>query len=262
MAQLSRPYQIALIAVLGFAMAWFLVLRNHNPSSSSEPTTSAPPPSHVAKTSAQRASSHVNHLAGTPIAGLTRAVHKAHEAVGDTQRTDQRLQSRSAQASGEAPSSPAHAKSAPSVSAVTRTSTASHTQPSSATHTPSAAAHPAPSPTSQHANTGSPRAVQLEGELARGKTVLLLFWNPKSVDDRAMQQQLRSAAHALGSKVAVHQASASEVDAFGSLTQRVHVAQTPTILIINPHEQVSTLTGFTDSFVIRQAVAEAQNPTG
>ncbi|MGH2832923.1 MAG: hypothetical protein ACRDK2_09120, partial [Solirubrobacteraceae bacterium] len=212
--------------------------------------------------SAPKTSGHVNHLAGTPIEGLTRAVHKAHEAVGETGRTDQRLQRRSAQASGEAPTSRAHAKSTPTVSAITHTSTASHTQPSTALHTQSAVTRPAPSPSTQHANTASPRAVQLEAELARGKTVLLLFWNPKSVDDQAVRHQLQSAAHALGSKVAVHQASASEVDAFGSLTQRVHVAQTPTILIINPHEQVSTLTGFTDSFVIRQTVAEAQNPTG
>lgn len=239
MAQLSRPYQIALITVLGFAMAWFLVLhRSNGGGSSANSTPPAPAPVTHPSTAATVSPAHA------------RAIRALHSPVAPTTK-----QSRSVAAPRRA-----HAKSAPSVSTVSHRPATSHTQTSTTSHSQGAVTRPAPSPTPQHANAVSPRAAQLEAELAQGKTVLLLFWNPKSLEDRAMQKQLQSAAHALGSKVVTHQASASEVDAFGALTQRVHVAQTPTILIINSHEQVSTLTGFTDSFVIRQAVAEAQNP--
>ncbi|HEY1456975.1 MAG TPA: hypothetical protein VGF15_00525 [Solirubrobacteraceae bacterium] len=259
MAQLSRPYQIALIAVLGLAMVWFIALRNHNSSSSGSAASTAQPAS-VSTRHATRApgTAPISHAGGSPVEGLTRAVRKAHEAVGNTEAHAQRVESESARVAGETPPVSSSAATHASSSAVTHASTsaaarAALAERSERTNSPSGKHHPA---------TTSTQAVQVERELTQGKTVLLLFWNSKSVDDRAVQHQLQVVAHALGRRVAIHQASASQIGVFGQLTQNVHVNQTPTILIINTHQKVSTLTGFTDAFVIRQAVREAQTQTG
>jgi hypothetical protein len=65
---------------------------------------------------------------------------------------------------------------------------------------------------------------------------------------------------AAGSKgtVTVHGARANQVGTFGSITEVVHVYETPTILIVNRHGVVSTLTGLTDVFALKQAVREAR----
>ncbi len=54
-------------------------------------------------------------------------------------------------------------------------------------------------------------------------------------------------AHRLGHSVAVHYALAKQVNSFGSITRDIQVYQTPTLLIVNPKRQVTTLTGYTDS---------------
>lgn len=91
--------------------------------------------------------------------------------------------------------------------------------------------------------------------------MLLLFWNPKSAVDSTVHSEV----HALqaGSKgtVAVHDALPSQVAIFGSLTEIVQVYETPTILIVNRHGVVSTLTGLTDVFALRQAIREARQAT-
>ena len=98
----------------------------------------------------------------------------------------------------------------------------------------------------------------VEGELKQGKVVTILFWNPKATDDVAVQRELQSAGHALGGKVVVHEARASQVGSFGAITRAVQVYQTPTILIVNKHGQVTTLAGLTDAFSIEQAINEAR----
>jgi hypothetical protein len=96
------------------------------------------------------------------------------------------------------------------------------------------------------------------GELKQGKVVLLLFWNPHSSDDVAVNGQVRAVAHKLGGRVAVHTASPSQVGSFGSITREIQVYQTPTLLIVNPRGQVTTLTGYTDAYAIEQSIAEAR----
>jgi hypothetical protein len=59
--------------------------------------------------------------------------------------------------------------------------------------------------------------------------------------------------------VTVHAALAHQVGMFGTITEVAHVYQTPTILIVNRHGLVSTLTGLTDVFALQQAVREARS---
>lgn len=237
MAQISRPYQIALLAVGAFVMVWFVALRNH----SATPSSGGSAPAAVQPVQPSAIPTPTYHGSAPGVSGLTRAIRRAHEAVGVSQANARSLESSSALASGE---SSAPAQSTP----VTQHSThPSVTRPPVAVRT-----------VPEHTAAAKSRAGELEGELKQGNTVILLFWNPQSVDDRAVYRQVQAAVHTLGSKTSVHYAHSSEVGTFGHLTEKVHVEQTPTILIINREQTASTITGLTDSFSIRQAVQEAR----
>ncbi len=194
MTQLSRPFQIALVAVAFFVLVWFVALRGHNSSTSSGASASAP----------AQASSHGSTTVKSARASVKR------------------------RASNTAKSAPATAKRP----AVAKPHSAAETIPS--------------------------MQAAVESELHQGKTVLILFWNPHGSDDVAVHQQLQATARSLRGQVAVHEASASQVGSFGSVTRAVQVYQTPTLLIVNAHGQTTTITGLTDAFSIEQAVSEAR----
>ncbi|HEY7892113.1 MAG TPA: hypothetical protein VIC05_07890 [Solirubrobacteraceae bacterium] len=241
MEQLSRPYQIALIALVGVVLVWFVALRHHG---QSPPGTTATQTAAISKPATQASPATATPVykgAAPGVEGLTRAIRKAHEAVATSQQNAHTMERKASEASGERSAS---ASPAPSHRA----------SPTTEAPTPSKA-----SP--KHHQSSSPPvspAEQVTRELAQGKTVMLLFWNSKSVDDRAVRVQLRLAQHALGRKVAVHEASASQIGMFGQVTQDVRVNETPTILIISPKRLVTPLIGLTDAFSIRQAVSEAR----
>jgi hypothetical protein len=250
MSELSRPYQIALASVVGLALIWLFALRAHGPS----PSSSSPSSSSGAQSAAQHpgASSPVYHGAAPGVEGLTKDVNKAHGAVATSEHNAQELQSQSASASDEAVGT--HKQ--------TSTSPATVRQPAQpATHVSHAAASahkPAQkAPSRSGAGSASSPVKLVEQDLAHGKMVLLLFWNPRSLSDVEVYRQLGIAHHDLAGKVVVRHATAGQVGAFGAITQHVQVNQTPTLLIINKHGVVSTLTGLADAFSIDQAVSEA-----
>jgi hypothetical protein len=98
----------------------------------------------------------------------------------------------------------------------------------------------------------------VEGELAHGKVVAVLFWNPKGAVDASVRRELRAAGRAQHGKLAVHVAGANRVGSFGSFTHAVQVYSTPTILLINAKGSTSSLTGLTDAFSIGQAIKEVK----
>ena len=254
-AQLSRPYQIALGAVAVLGLVWMMALRGHaaNPS---QPAPSAPAAQAPAKTVAQAnpgAPTSVYHGAAPGVEGLTKAIAKAHGAVATSQQNAQELQRKSHEASNEPQASSAGVHAAVKVT------------PSPAVQTARAAALAREAAARRHAaalakaKRGVPPAqVAVEGELARGKTVMLVFWDPKSSVDRVVQAEARALVRGSKGTVTMHGARANRVGTFGSITEVVHVYQTPTILIVNRHGVVSTLTGLTDVFALKQAVREAR----
>jgi hypothetical protein len=252
-AQLSRPYQIALGAVALLGLVWVMALRGHGASPSHPaPTTNAP-----AKTVAQAnpgAPTPVYHGAAPGVEGLTRAIAKAHGAVATSQQNAQRLERKSSEASNEAQrtsSAPAHLASKPAPSATVQASAALAREGAARARRRAAqrARGKSQPPASQ---------VVVERELARGKTVMLLFWDPRSSVDREVQAEARSLVSGSNGTVTMHGARANQVGTFGSITEVAHVYQTPTILIVNRHGVVSTLTGLTDVFALKQAVREAR----
>jgi hypothetical protein len=244
-AQLSRPYQIALAVFALLALVWVVALHGHAPAQhESTAATPAPTPSPRAQEKAAAAPTLIYKGAAPGVEGLTRAIAKAHGAVAISQRNARDLQQRSREASQEPV---AHANATHSAAPVHRAVAHARHSPG---HGPVAAKH-----SSDHRPAVQ---VAVEREVARGKTVLLLFWDSKSSVDREVHAETLAMVGASHGKLALHSAAPGRVGEFGSVTEVVHVFQTPTILIVNRHGVVSTLTGLTDAFSLRQLIHEAQ----
>jgi hypothetical protein len=251
MAQLSRPYQIAFVAMAFLVLVWFVALRGHSSSSSS--SASAPAASTAAsKAKAAAAPSSVYHGAAPGVEGLTRAIAKAHGAVATSQQNAKQLQEKSAQASSQ---STERTTSSP---AVTNSSKAVAPASTPATTSKSAAR----TQVKPHKATASGTPAQqkaVESELKGGKVVLLLFWNPKASVDVAVHKELQAVGRKLRGKIAVHDALAKQVGSFGSITKAIQVYETPTILLVNRHGVTTTLTGLTDVYSLEQTIEEARH---
>jgi hypothetical protein len=260
MAQISRPFQIAFVAMALFALVWLLALRGHS-TSTSQSGSAAPPSS-----PSPAAASAEYHGSAPGVQGLSRAVNKAHGAVGTSQQNAKQLQERSAQASGEKASPSSGGTTAPKAATAAPTGSvpsAAASHPAARTAVPSRPSVPktAHSKVSAPTGTAAQPSMQLkvEAELKQGKIVTILFWNPKATDDLAVNHQLQSVGNKLRASVAVHDALASQVGAFGTIIRGVKVYGTPTVMIINKRGQAKTLTGYTDAYAIEQAISEARH---
>jgi hypothetical protein len=274
MMQLSRPFQIVLVTFCLFAAVWFFALRSHSASTSGGGSS---PPS-AASPAAQPATPSTPYHGSAPgVAGLTRAIEKARGAVTQSEQHAKRLQQKSAQASGE-PS----VGTAPGAARTRAPATTSVTPKSSATTHGSAATGGGAQGASRAKTGAASKQATVEGELKRGNVVVLLFWDPRGADDKAVHSELQllQAVHRglrplrnvpvvrrllkaggmeLSSKIAVHEASASQVASFGSFTRTAQVYSTPTVMIINARGQATTLTGLTDAFSLEQAIDTARH---
>jgi len=266
MAQLSRPYQIALGVLVLFAAVWFIALRGSSTNtsgsgssagSSATATPASPASTAAAEAKAAAAPTPIYHGAAPGVEGLTRAINKAHGAVATSQQNAKQLEEKSAQASNESAAGASTAGSHPTSAAASVTPSKGST---AASLDKPAVTHKGASAPSAKSVSGVPSMqASVERELKQGKVVAILFWNPKGSVDLAVQRELRAVGHALGGKLAVKDAEAHQVGSFGSITHAVQVYQTPTILIVNKHGQTTALTGLTDVFSIEQAIDEARH---
>lgn len=257
------------------ALVWAVALRGHS-SNPSEPAPSSQPskpasstPSAPASSPAPGAPSRIYHGPAPGLEGLTRDIAKAHGAVATSERNAAQLGRDSARASGEAatPSSSqsthdqtaakrASARQAPARSVPGKHEPAKH---ASVKHASAKHSRAAGASSKAAGSTGrAPEQIEVEHQLAHGKTVLLLFWDPKSSVDNVVRSQVLGLGKASKGRLAVHTALADQVGLFGTVTEVAHVYQTPTILIVGRHGLVTTLTGLVDEFSLRQAVREAE----
>jgi hypothetical protein len=271
---------------------------NPNEPRASTPTPVNSAPANGSSGGNAAAPTKVYHGAAPGVEGLTKAIAKAHGAVAESQRNVQEQAGHAQALTGEAQASAttthttAAGKTTQSVTVthktnaaapslahrtvtVHKTSTQAHGTTTTVTHTRTTTVHkatpghrvaaPTGKPTVRvhvtvkHSSTKPAQQVAVEHELAEGKTVMLFFWTPTStVDQQNVAQAKTLVARSKGS-LTLHLALADQVGEFGTITEVVHVYQTPTILIVNKHGVVSTLTGLTDVFALEQAVQEAQS---
>lgn len=243
MTQISRPFQIALLALGLFVAVWFVALRGHSTggSGSSGSGSSAP------ATPSAAAPTPVYHGSAPGVGGLTRAISKAHGAVAQSQSDAKRVEHAGSSGSTAAGAS----------STVTVKQSVSHAGHTTVVHT-TTVTHSSPRATKSAAAAAPAKQKIVERELHQHKTVLILFWNPHGSDDVAVHRELPAVQHALGGRVAVHSALPGQVGDFGTITHAIQVNQTPTLLIVGTGGQTTTITGLTDAFSIKQAIEEAR----
>jgi hypothetical protein len=271
MAQISRPFQIALVGVCLLAAVWFFALQGRSTStggSGSAPAVTTRTPSvskssgtvatHtaataavVARAKAEAKTGHIYHGPVPGLEGLTRDIARAHGAVAAI----------GASPSGQASTSHHAASSSPAT--VKHPAKAVTTAPAKAVPaTPAKTVTVAP-PSAAHKTAGASATASLSGQhaveadLAKGDVVVLLFWNPSGTDDKSVHQAVRALKSA--KHVAIQEAAASQVASFGSVTRGVQVYTTPTILVIAKTGKAIVLTGVQDAFAIEQAIDEARS---
>jgi hypothetical protein len=94
-------------------------------------------------------------------------------------------------------------------------------------------------------------------ELEKGKTAVLLFWNPLGADDRAALDAARKADRR-GGKVTVRIADIEDVADYAAITRGVQVLQAPTTLVIGSDLKARAIVGYTETAEIDQLVGDAR----
>jgi hypothetical protein len=98
--------------------------------------------------------------------------------------------------------------------------------------------------------------------LRKDKVLVLLFWNGKSADDKAVHAALKKVDRWDG-RVSVQTASIKKISKYGRIARGVDVEQSPTIVVTDPDLKAETLIGYVDTTTIDQAVVDAfRNTTG
>jgi hypothetical protein len=293
MAQISRPFQFALVALLALAMlvlAWFMVL--HRSTGTESSGSSSPSVAASAGSSASHTATHVSASgAGTGRVSRTGSASAHHAAViVHTHHAAVTVHTHHAAVTVHthhstvivhthhgATTARSHAQTHGSHSAAATAATAALTL-----HHLTEALHlkvvvdlveaidPALGLRAKVAHAEGVIVARMKSdlqpassgtvaaELHQGKTVLLLFLNPHAYDDDATAINTTEVAYKLRHHVAAHLALANQVNSFGSITRDIQVYQTPTLLIINAKREVTTVTGLTDEFALEQAIAEAK----
>jgi hypothetical protein len=296
MAQVSRPFQIVLVVFALFVAVWFVALRGHSSGSGSPSAASPSAPATAASAPKPAAPSSIYHGPAPGVEGLTRAIAKAHGAVNASQQNAKQLAEKAAAASSVSAGSPATAAPRPTVTS--HAGPAAPAAPSGpVTTSKPRAVHVAGTPAKSIARGLESKAAEarsgpgrrparqalVERALKEGKVAVLLFWNQKGADDVAVRLELRLLEEVhhlipalskrvpglraeikrsgleLEKKFATFEAHADQVTSFGSITRGIQVYGTPTILIVNPHGRVITVTGLTDAYAIEQSIDEARH---
>jgi hypothetical protein len=94
------------------------------------------------------------------------------------------------------------------------------------------------------------------------KTLVLLFWNGKSADDKAVHAAIKKVDRWHG-RVYVRTAPIQKIAKYGRIARGVDVEQSPTVVIADQNLHAETLVGYVDALTIDQAVVDAfRNTTG
>ena len=96
--------------------------------------------------------------------------------------------------------------------------------------------------------------------IRQDKVLVLLFWNARSVEDRAVRKSLARVRRHDG-RVFVHAAPISQISRYGRVARGVNVEQSPTLVIADRNLKAQTLVGFVDPVTINQAVVDTLKNT-
>jgi hypothetical protein len=236
--QVSRPMQIALVAVVLLAGMWFTVLKP-------KPDAGAPAP--VAATPAADASS-------APVApgtkGLASAVDKAKAASATSDAANAKLQAATAAPSTAATAAkPAAAKAKAKAS---KPAAAARKPGTKAATAKAVAAKPAVTPA-----TSVDPSKRLLAYLPKGKTLVVLFYG-NGADDAAARKAVHRTALKDSKNVVSAYVPIGQVGRYDAITREVSVLTFPTVLVIGADRKATALSGFLDTRTIQQAVGDSR----
>lgn len=217
MDQISPPFRIALVAMLAACALWFTVLRPK------APTTGEPP-------------------AAPGVTGLANDVSAAKDAAA---------KSDAANAATEAATGGATAKTAPKPASKAAGATSATSKAKPAGRGAGAAGKAAQVPAAA-ANPSAPLLRAIDDKRA----VVLLFWNRKGSEDRAVRKAV-AATKRRGGDVVVKVVPVKDVARYGAITRGAQVLQSPTVLVLAPGRKARPIVGFTTTGEIDQAVGDA-----
>jgi hypothetical protein len=87
------------------------------------------------------------------------------------------------------------------------------------------------------------------------RAVVLVFWNRRGSDDRAVRRAVLATARHHG-RVVVKAAPVAQVARYESITRGVQVLQSPTVLVIGPDHKARAIAGFTTVGELDQVVGD------
>jgi hypothetical protein len=180
-------------------------------------------------------------IENTPLSS-TKVIPQANQASAVSDAANAKLQSAAAAADGSAAPTPAAA-------AGTRQTATPRTGQAPANAHKLAA-------TSDRKDAGARSNAQIERAVARGKVVVLLFWNSNASDDIATRGALREIDRR-GGKVLVRVIPIADVAKYTTVTRGVKIAQSPTTVIIGRKGRTRVIAGLTEPHELQQAVGDA-----
>jgi hypothetical protein len=97
--------------------------------------------------------------------------------------------------------------------------------------------------------------------IRKHQVLVLLFWNGKSADDKAVHAALKKVDRWNG-RVSVQTASIKKISKYGRIARGVDVEQSPTVVVADTELRADTLVGYVDAPTIDQAVVDALRNSG
>lgn len=92
--------------------------------------------------------------------------------------------------------------------------------------------------------------------LRQRKAIAIAFVTPTVADARAVAEEMRHVSTFAGKAVTI-EAPLSELSRYGFITREVEVTVAPTVVIVAPNRNATTIVGFADRFEIEQRLADA-----
>jgi hypothetical protein len=232
MSQISPPIRILLVAVIGLVAVYMLFLRpkpEEAVPAAAAPTAATPVP---AKDPGAATSSGSGAVVQNAVKRTTDAGAQAKVAAGES-------------AGGLAADD----------TAATGTAATGTTAAGAAAATQAGV----PAPVTKATLLSLPKDVR--HAVRRHKVIVLLFYNNRSSDDRAVRRALAKVDH-YGNQVFVDAHWIKSVSKYQAITRGVEVEQSPTIVVADGNLKADTLVGYVDTETINQSVVDAIRASG
>ena len=233
MSQISPPIRILVVAIIGLIAVYMLFLRP-------KPEEVVPAATPAAATTPVPAKDPNATTESGPGSAVQKAVKGGNDASA---RADQAAGGAIEQTEGG--------------SAVVTPATGVNTNPS--TQVPATGSASQPAPITKQALARLPKDVR--GAVRDRKVMVLLFYNNRSIDDRAVRREL-AGVDKRGKQVFVDAHWIKSVARYQAITRGAQVVQSPTVVIVDRNLKAQTLVGFVDTETIDQAALDALRAGG